>query len=87
MLAVSSSLSDLPDFERCPVTLVIEHKPLLDRIFNEYRAVKRLGLRGDPSIPTPYLVALDQEIAAIEQRQYERMQRDRKAKQMKSRRA
>lgn len=84
-LAISSSLSDLDDCERCPIAEVVEHRDLLERIFAEYRCLKRLGVRNDPTIDVEYLVALDIEIAAIDRREDERRRRDQKAKEMRSR--
>lgn len=83
-LAIAGALSDLPDFDHCPIADVIENRELLERIFDEYKGVKRLGIRSDPSVPVDFLVALDVELSAIEQRQEERRRRDQKAKAMVS---
>lgn len=85
-LAISSSLSDMPDASRCPVADVIEQKPLVEAVFAEYQCVKRLGIRHDSSIPPSYLVALDIELQAIERKDAERREKARKAKQMQAKR-
>lgn len=85
-LAVSSSLSDIPDGHRCPIADLIEHKREVELIFREYQGVKRLGLRTDPSIPTDYLVALDLELQAIDVKDRDHKQKERKAREMRARR-
>lgn len=85
-LAISSSLSDIPDDYRCPVVDVIEQKRLVEAVFAEYQCVKRLGIRHDMSIHPSYLVALDIELQAIERKDAERREKARKAKQMQPRR-
>ena len=77
-------MNDLGDCDHCPVADVVKYRALIERIFDEYMACKRLGQRIDSSIHPGYLVALDVEMSAIQKREFERQQKAQKAKEMSS---
>lgn len=76
----------MPETDRCPLVDLIESKPLVERIFEEYQAVKRLNIRSDPTIHPAYLTALDVELQSIERKDQEHRERQRKARQLQARR-
>lgn len=85
-LAVSGSLKDIDDTCECPLVQVVRQRPLIERVFAEYQLVKRLNIRHDLTVPPDYLVALDIELQAINQKDFEHKEKARKAQAMQSRR-
>lgn len=60
------------EWDRCPIGAIKENQELISLIFNEYKGLKRFGVRCDPSIPLPYLIAVDEEVDKIRQQELER---------------
>ena len=60
------------EWDRCPLGAIKEKQEIISTIFNEYKALKRFGVRCDKTIPLPYLIAIDEEVDKIRAQEIER---------------
>lgn len=65
-LAIGGAADHLGAFETCPLAIIARHRPRCDMILKEYQALKRFGVRCDPSIPFDCLLAADIEVQRLE---------------------
>ena len=71
-VSIGSGAEHLGFCEKCPIGEILSNKPFLDKIFQEYKSLKRLNYRCDETIPIEYLIAIDEEIERLRNRNYER---------------
>lgn len=54
---------------------MLSNQIFLSKIFKEYQAVKRFGLRNDETIPIDFLLAIDEELDLMRIRDRERQEK------------
>lgn len=64
--SVGLDAAHLGEYERCPVAMILEHRPMVDRVMQAYSFLRRFGVRSDDDIPDGLLLAVDEEIRKIE---------------------